>query len=271
VTIVQAIFLGIIQGLTEYIPVSSSAHLVLVPKLLGWQFSPKESFIFDVLVQLGTLLGVLIYFSAAIRQVCVAVLQGLIARDPWSNPDSRLGWLVVLATVPAALIGLLFKDQLALYFSSPTAACYCLIFTGLMMIAAEKLSKRFDRGMNQFDAISIGFAQSLALLPGVSRSGSTIAAGMACGFSRTEAARFSFLMSIPVMVGASLIASIDLLNDAELLAQMAMPLAAGFLAAALSGYLVIRWFMAFLGTHRLFLFSCYCIVVGVSGAVFFSS
>lgn len=270
-TILQALFLGIVQGLTEYLPVSSSAHLVLVPNLLGWHFGEKEAFIFDVLVQLGTLVGVLIYFSHTIRQICLAVIQGLLARDPFGHPDSRMGWLVVLATMPATVIGLMFKDQLAAYFSSPAAACYCLIFTGLIMIAAETLSKKFDRSMNQYDALSIGFAQGLALLPGVSRSGSTIAAGMARGFSRTEAARFSFLMSIPVMIGASLIASLDLYKDSALFAQMALPLAAGFLAAAITGFVVIRWFMSFVGKHRLFLFSLYCIVAGLSGAVFFSS
>lgn len=269
-TVFQALILGLVQGLTEYLPVSSSAHLVLVPSIFGWQFSPQESFIFDVLVQLGTLVGVLIFFAPIIRQVIVGVIEGLLARDPWGNPDSRLGWLVVIATVPATIIGLLFKDQLAAYFSSPLAACYCLIFTGIIMIAAEKFAKKFEREMNQMDALSIGFAQSLALLPGVSRSGSTIAAGMARGFSRTEAARFSFLMSIPVMIGASLIASIDLLKDGELVTRMALPLTIGFLTAAISGYVVIKWFMGFLSKHPLFWFSFYCIGVGLLGSLLFS-
>ncbi len=269
-TLFQAIFLGIVQGLTEYLPVSSSAHLVLVPNLLGWQFSEQEAFIFDVLVQLGTLVGVLLYFFEPLRRVILAVIKGLMTGNPWGEKNARLGWMVALATFPAALIGLLFKDELAAYFSSPIAACYCLIATGLIMIMAEQLSKKFERDINYVDALSIGMAQSFALLPGISRSGSTIAAGMARGFSRLEAAQFSFLMSIPVMVGASLIASIDLIKEPALLNKMALPLVAGFLAAAFSGYIVIKWFMNFVGKHRLFLFSGYCIVVGIAGILFFS-
>ncbi|MCA9508531.1 MAG: undecaprenyl-diphosphatase UppP [Myxococcales bacterium] len=270
-TLLQALLLGIVQGLTEYVPVSSSAHLVLVPNILGWQFCEKESFIFDVLVQLGTLFGVMIFFAPVIRRVVVGVIAGLVAKDPWSNSDSRMGWLVVIATMPAALIGILFKDSISGYFSSPLAACYCLIFTGFAMMLAEKFAKKFERNMNQIDALSIGFAQTLALLPGVSRSGSTIAAGIARGFSRTDAARFSFLMSIPVMLGASLVASIELFKDAELVARMAMPLLVGFISAAISGYIVIKWFMKFLGTHRLIWFSFYCISIGLLGIKFFGA
>lgn len=269
-TLFQAIFLGIVQGLTEYLPVSSSAHLVLVPSVLGWQFGEKEAFIFDVLVQLGTLVGVLFYFFAPLRKIVIAVLKGLLAGDPWGEQDACLGWLVVLATVPAAVIGLAFKNQIAAYFSSPLVACYCLLATGFIMIVAEKLGKKIEREINWRDALSIGFAQSLALLPGISRSGSTIATGMICGISRVKSAQFSFLMSIPVMVGASLIASIDLIKDTALLNQMAIPLMAGFLAAAVSGYVVIKWFMGYLGKHPLFVFSSYCIVVGVVGVIFFT-
>lgn len=268
-TIFQALCLGLVQGLTEYLPVSSSAHLVLVPSVLGWQFSEQEAFIFDVLVQLGTLVGVLIYFSHSIRRVIIAVIQGLLAKDPMRDSDARLGWMVALATIPAAVIGLLFKSQLAAYFSSPLAACYCLILTGIIMIAAEKWSTSFNRPVSSVDALSIGFAQSLALLPGVSRSGSTIAAGMVRGFSRAEAARFSFLMSIPVMIGASLVASRDLIQDVNLVEQMALPLTVGFTTAALSGYVVIKWFMNFVSKHPLFWFSFYCVALGLFGSWYF--
>lgn len=268
-TPLQAASLGLVQGLTEYLPVSSSAHLVLMPKILGWSIHPKEAFIFDVLVQLGTLVGVLLYFSSYIRDMSFAALNGLIRLEPFKDSRAKNAWLVILATIPATILGLLFKDQVAAYFSSPLVACYSLMATGLLMITAELVSKKIEREVNSRDAISIGMAQSLALLPGISRSGSTIACGMALGLTRFNAARFSFLMSIPVMLGASLVASLDLFNDAELLNQMALPLAVGFISAAISGYLVIKWFMDFVAKRSLFLFAFYCMSLGALGVLWF--
>lgn len=266
----QAIILGIVQGLTEYLPVSSSAHLVLVPHLLGWEFLPKESFIFDVLVQLGTLLGVLIYFYLPIKEVVISVLEGLYRRQPFHNENARLGWMVALSTLPAAVIGLLYKEQLLMYFSSPAASCYSLIATGLILVAAEYANRAVKVVPTRNDAVMIGFAQSVALLPGISRSGATIAAGMALGMPRANAARFSFLMSIPVIMGASLIAALDLFKDIELLEQMSVPLALGFLSAAISGYLVIKWFMSFLSSQKLIWFAIYCVGLGAWGIYYFA-
>lgn len=266
----QAIILGLVQGLTEYLPVSSSAHLVLVPHLMGWQVLPKEAFVFDTLVQLGTLVGVLAYFFTPIKDVGLSVVSGLVKRKPFYNDDAKLGWMVVLATIPAAVIGLLFKDALAAYFSAPAFSCYCLVLTGIFLITAEYMSRNLKNNPQETDAVFIGFAQSLALLPGVSRSGATIAAGMARGLSRQNAARFSFLMSIPVMLGAALVAGVDLVKDTELLSTLKMPLILGFLSAAISGYLVIRWFMTFLSQRRLTWFAAYCISIGVAGAFYFA-
>jgi undecaprenyl-diphosphatase len=268
-TNVQAIILGITQGLTEYLPISSSAHLVLLPHFMGWKFLPKESFVFDVLIQLGTLVGVLFYFFTFIKSVALAVVQGLVSKEPFNTEEARLGWLVVLASIPAAIIGLTFKDELSAYFSSPMFSCYFLILTGIFLILAEILSARLKSYPNRFDAIMIGFAQSLALLPGISRSGATIAAGMLCGLSRINAARFSFLMAIPVMLGASLVAFLDLLSDKQLFSQLAMPLIFGFFSAAISGYLVIKWLMLFLTSKRLIWFGIYCLSLGGLGIFYF--
>jgi len=266
----QALILGIVQGLTEYLPVSSSAHLVLVPHLFGWHVVPQEAFIFDILVQLGTLLGVICYFFTPIKDVFLSVLKGLLIKQPFYNQEAQLGWLVALATIPAAILGLAFKSQLAAYFSSPLASCYFLIITALFLFLAEWQSQKLQKPIpNKKDAVMIGLAQGLALLPGVSRSGSTIAAGMTCGLTRTDAARFSFLMSIPIMIGASLIATVDLVNDIHLIDQLLMPLAVGFISAAITGYLVIKWFMDFLSTQRLFVFAAYCLAVGCLGAIYF--
>jgi len=266
----QALILGIVQGLTEYLPVSSSAHLVLVPRLLGWHVVPQEAFVFDVLVQLGTMIGVFCYFFTPIKEVIISVLKGIILRKPLHNQDATLGWLVALASIPAALLGFTFKSQLAEYFSSPLASCYFLIITAFFLYAAEWLGQSIKKQVpSKKDAMFIGLAQGLALFPGVSRSGSTIAAGMACGLNRIDAARFSFLMSIPVMIGASLVASVDLINDAHLIANLLVPLTVGFISAAITGYLVIKWFMDFLSTRRLFIFAAYCLGVGVLGALYF--
>lgn len=266
----QALILGVVQGLTEYLPVSSSAHLVLVPHFFGWELSGKESFVFDVLVQLGTLVGVLLYFMRPIQEVGISVIKGLIMRKPLHNQAARLGWLVALATVPAGILGLSFKSQLAHYFSSPLAACYFLMVTGLILIAAEWLTQTLDKSYpTRTDAVLIGLAQGFALFPGVSRSGSTIAAGMARGLSRADAARFSFLMSVPVMIGASLVAMLELMGDIQLMSTMWVPLLLGFMSACLTGYLVIRWFMNYLSTRRLYIFASYCLSLGLLGAFYF--
>lgn len=266
----QAVILGLVQGLTEYLPVSSSAHLVLVPKIMGWQFSQGETFVFDVLVQLGTLVGVFAYFMRSITGIGRSVITGVIKGQPFYDEEARLGWLVVLATIPAAVIGLAFKDQLAAYFSSPLQSCYFLIVTGLLLIAAEYVGRAAKASVSGGDAMMIGFAQSFALLPGVSRSGATIAAGMFCGLPRKNAAQFSFLLSIPVMVGASLVAAVDLINNQALFYQLAVPLVLGFITAAITGYVVIKWFMEFLVHQRLVWFAIYCIVVGFIGVWWWS-
>ena len=266
----QALILGVVQGLTEYLPVSSSAHLVLVPRLLDWHINAKEAFVFDVLVQLGTMIGVFCYFFTPIKEVIVSVLRGLIIKKPFHDHNAQLGWLVALASVPAAILGFTFKEQLRVYFSSPLASCYFLILTAAFLFGAEWLGRNLRKqAPTKKDAMFIGLAQGLALFPGVSRSGSTIAAGMACGLNRTDAARFSFLMSLPVMIGASLVASFDLIQDVHMINNLLVPLAVGFISSAITGYLVIKWFMDFLSTQRLFIFASYCLGVGVIGAFYF--
>lgn len=265
----QALILGVVQGLTEYLPISSSAHLVLLPNFLGWQLKHDEAFIFDILVQLGTLVGVFAYFFQPIKQVAFSVLSGVWHLKPLHNEEARLGWMVALASIPAALLGFCFKDPIAAYFSSAFAACSCLMATGFFLLAAEYFGRSQKKNPTRRDAMVIGLAQGFALLPGISRSGSTIAAGMACGLSRVDAARFSFLMSIPIMVGASLIAGNEALSDPALLNRLMMPLAIGFFSAAITGFFVIRWFVHFLERRSLVLFASYCLGLGFLGALYF--
>jgi len=273
-SILQALILGIIQGLTEYIPVSSTAHLILVPWLLGWNFSPETKFVFDVLVQWGTLVGVTIYFWRDIVAIIRAVIQGLLQRKPLGTLDARLGWLVVIATIPAVIAGLLFKKYVVQLYSLYIIIAIVMILGGFLMMAAERWGKR-QRGVEKLtvtDSIIIGVWQVLALIPGISRSSATISGAMLRDFNREDAARFSFLMSIPALLGAGVVALKDLFSVPGLLASLAAPLAVGFIAAAISGYFSIRWLLGYLKSRPLnrfvfyrFAFGAVCIIVILLG------
>jgi undecaprenyl-diphosphatase len=268
VSVLQAVVLGIVQGLTEFLPVSSSAHLVIVPWALGWELDPAYAFAFDVLIQMGTLLAVIVYFAGTLRAMLVAVWAGLLARRPLADPPARLGWLILLATIPAVIAGLLFHDLVEAAFGSPAAVFFFLLLTGALLGAAERFG-RPQRSLDRLgarDALTVGAAQAAALLPGVSRSGSTISAGMLRGVLRPEAARLSFLMSIPVMIGAGVVGLKDLADLSPGL-ELLLPVAIGFITAAVVGYLTIRWLLAYLAGHRLTVFAAYCVVLGIVGLI----
>jgi undecaprenyl-diphosphatase len=265
-SLLQAVVLGVVQGLTEFLPVSSSAHLVLVPWWLGWTFQPEAAFAFDVLVQLGTLVGVIVFFARDIVELIGAAAAGLWRRRPLETPLARRAWYLALATVPAVVAGLALKDQVEAAFSNPLATSGFLLVTAAALALAERAANasRNLESMGWGDAWWIGIAQAVALFPGISRSGATMAAGRARGFLRAEAARFSFLMSIPVMLGAGLVAGRDLIGLSAA-REFALPLAAGFAAAAVVGYLSIRWMLSFVARRPLTVFSIYCLVVGSVG------
>jgi undecaprenyl-diphosphatase len=259
--LLQALILGIVQGLTEYIPVSSSAHLVLVPWFLGW---PEASFAFNVLVQWGTLVGVFVYFWRDLVLIIKHVIQGLIQRQPLATFEARLGWLVVVATLPVVALGLFIKKYVEAAFTSPLLTGELLFLTALILVAAEYFGRR-TRDLPQLgwlDALIIGLWQVVATLPGVSRSGATIGGGMLRGIDRPAAARFSFLMSIPAMLGAGVLAIKDLM-EANTLAAELPALTIGFIAAGVSGYLCIRWLLNYLQRHSLYVFAGYCAAVSV--------
>jgi len=267
-TTFQAIILGIVQGITEYLPVSSSAHLVLVPAVLKWDIHGKEAFIFDVLVQMGTLLGVLIYFSKDLIKITRNFLRGIYHRKPFETQEARIGWYVIIATLPATFFGLLLKDRLETFFDSPKAALVFLLFTGLVLILGEYFGKQLRNKVKLKDSVLMGFSQSLALFPGMSRSGTTISMGMLSGLTRSEAAKFSFLMSIPVMFGAAILALKDLLENEVLIQNQLSNIIFGFAAAAISGYIVIAWFLTFLKKQSLIYFAVYCLLVGFLGLTY---
>ena len=260
-SLLHALILGIVQGITEYIPVSSSAHLVLVPWLLGW---PDPPFTFDVLVQWGTLVGVLVYFWRDLWDIARDVLLGLAHRRPFETPAARMGWYIALGTLPAVAFGFFLKDFFETVFGAPVYVAALLLGTAAILTAAERFGRR-ERTTADFgwlDALMVGFWQVVALLPGISRSGATIGGAMLRGFDRRSAARFSFLLSVPALLGAGVIAILDLLKAGSLAGDLPA-LAVGSIAAAISGYLCIRWLLGYLQRRSLTVFAVYCVLFGI--------
>ena len=263
-TLFQAIFLGIIQGLTEFLPISSSAHLVLTPYLLGWQMAQDEAFVFNVLVQMGTLLAVIVYFWKDFWGIGKDMVVNLLQGKPFASSQSRLGWLIILATLPAGVIGLAIKDLVEAAFASPIATAIFLLVTAVFLVTAERVGKR-SRSLDQLnwkDALWIGFFQAASIFPGVSRSGSTITGGMLRNVERPAAARLSFLISLPIMLAAGGLALVDLTQIASLSSYIPV-IICGFVTSTVVGYLSIRWLIRFLSNHTLVGFALYCIVLSL--------
>lgn len=261
-TIFQSILLGLVQGLTEFLPISSSGHLVIIPYLLGWDIPAGTAFIFDVLVQVATLIAVIGYFWKDLVVIAKAMLSDLWHKHPFHSQDSRLGWLILLACVPAGIAGITIKNIVEASFASPIATSFFLFGTAILLLIAEKLGsrKRELADINWIDAIWVGIFQALAIFPGLSRSGATISGGMLRNMQRPAAARFSFLMSIPIMLAAGLLAGVDLVQMANVTEQL-LVFIPGFITAAVTGYLTIRWLLGYLTRRPLYVFSIYCAVM----------
>ncbi len=260
-TIWQAILLGVLQGLTEFLPVSSSGHLVIVPHLLGW---PDPGLALDTMLHLGTLLAIVVFFWGDIWRLVRAALVSL-QRRSLADPDSRVAWSLVVATIPGALLGFFFEDFFERLFGMPRAAAAFLLVTALVLVVSEVVGKRFRpiAALSWIDALAIGLAQSLAIAPGISRSGSTIAAGMLLGFHREEAARFSFLLAIPITLGSGAFQLLKLIGGTSAPAAPAVVLS-GMVAAAVAGYLAIAALLALLRRQNLLVFAVYCAALGLA-------
>ena len=260
-TILQAIILGIVQGLTEFLPISSSAHLVVIPYLLGWDIPVSQAFIFDVLVQLGTLAAVILFFRRDLWGIVSAWVYGLFHRAPFGTANSRMGWYLMLATIPAGLLGITFKSKVEAVFNNPLFTASLLFGTAILLVVAEKIGQRNRsiESMNWKDALWVGVFQAISIFPGISRSGSTISGGMTRNLDRPSATRFSFLMSVPVMIAAGLIGMLDL-NQIPDAAAFLPVMATGFLTAAVVGYLTIRWLLGFVSKRSFYPFAIYCVV-----------
>jgi undecaprenyl-diphosphatase len=234
-----AIVLALLQGLTEFLPISSSAHLILVPKILGW---PDQGLAFDVAVHLGTLFAVLWYFRREVIDIVVATLSSLVGRAHEST-DARLGWAIIIATVPVILAGFLLEDFVETRLRSPMVIAIATAFFGVLLWVADfrRNSVKDEHQITLFMAFLIGMAQVLALIPGTSRSGITITAGLALGLSRQTAARFSFLMSMPAIAGAATLETFELVQSPDPVPWAAMVV--GLLVSACSAYLCITLFL----------------------------
>lgn len=260
-SILEAIILGIIQGATEFLPVSSSGHSTLVPVILGLS---EPSLTEIAIAHQGTLLAVFVYFWKDIWGMIKATLAGIKNRKPFEDPESRLGWFIVAGTIPAAVIGLMFEDYIDGVLGTPRWAAFFLMGTAVLLIIGEYLhsgKKTLDK-MSWSDAIIIGLAQMMALLPGISRSGSTITAGLALGLNRELAARYSFLLGIPVILGAGLLAVKDLLEATNLVAQLPS-LFTVFAVSAVVGYACIHLLLQWVKDHSLIPFALYCWLFGM--------
>ncbi len=257
----QAAAMGVLQGTTEFLPVSSSGHLVLIPHLLGW---PIPSVTFDAVVHWGTLVAVLAYFRSEILALAKAWLRSIIAGERSSL--AYLSWLILLGTIPAVLAGLLLGDFFESLFSSPKLVSMALMGTALLLVVAElrmNPRKRMER-LSWPEALFIGLFQALAITPGISRSGSTITAGILTGLDRSEAARFSFLLAVPVIFGAGAKKLLDLTLSGGWQSQWLI-LFVGFVSALASGYLSIAFLFSFVRRRRLYVFALYCLALGLLG------
>jgi undecaprenyl-diphosphatase len=250
--ILSAALLGIVQGLTEFLPVSSSAHLILIPWFFGWK---PEGLTFDVSLHFGTAIAVIAFFWRDWQRLARETLIGLIERRPFANPHRRLAWFLIVGTLPAVIVGLAFEETVETRLRSPLITVFTLAILAAILFVAERTGRQ-DRNIEMYnwaDCLWIGCSQAIALIPGVSRSGVTMTTALFRGSTRTSAARFSFLLSTPVIVGASILKGWELVKILSGPMEGAMQvnwgvLCVGVVSAAITGFLCIRFFLRYLQT-----------------------
>jgi undecaprenyl-diphosphatase len=255
VNLPAAIMLGIVQGLTEFLPVSSSAHLILARAFFGWETPPEFGLAFDVALHVGTLAAILIFFR---REVAAMVAAVPAMFSPQPGDFGRLAWNIVVGTIPVVIVGVLFNDYIEQVLRTPMVAAGALVVGALAMFAAERVGVRTrdERSITWLAAVLIGCAQASALIPGMSRSGTTIAVGMFLGFRRDAAARFTFLLAIPAMLAAAGKEALELRHMSVGSGAVEL-IVVGILVSAGVGYLTIKYFLRFLAGNRLDVFAYY--------------
>lgn len=251
--------LGLVQGLTEFLPISSSAHLRIVGDLAGWD-DPGAAF--TAVSQIGTETAVLIYFRRDIGRIIATWVRSLGNRALRSDPDARVGWLIILGTIPIGIFGFIFRDTITGPLRDLRIVAAMLILFGLVLAVADRFGSR-DREITQLTVkhgVAIGFAQALALIPGVSRSGATTSAALFLGYTRADAARYAFLLAVPAVLISGVFEAFDIGKEAD----TAWPqVIVGTLVAGVVGYIVIAFFMRYISTHTFTPFVIYRIALGV--------
>ena len=264
VSTLEAIVLGLVQGLTEFLPISSTGHILYVPALAGW---PDPGAAFSAVIQLGTMAAVLVYFRADLWRMALAFLKSFTGDHPlWKSEDSdgRIGWYIVLGTIPIAIVGIVFKDQIENNVRTLSLVAIVMILFSFVLMAAD-LKGAQDRDVKELtlkDGIIIGLFQALALIPGVSRSGSTISGGLFLGLNRESATRYSFLLSVPAVVLSGLF-ELRHIGDSTGASVGIGPTAIATVLAFISGYFAIAFLLRFVRTHNFSVFVVYRVAVGV--------
>lgn len=275
---IQAILMGIVQGLSEFLPISSSAHLVFtsnfykVMKNIPIVQSSNEEVFFDIMVHLGTLIAVLIFFRKDVAKILKAMWHALRTKD-WSDKEAKLGLFIVAGTVITVALALPINEIAEKLVYKPAIVGILLFITGFTLLYSEYKSKKIETKTDSVDlktSILIGLAQGLAALPGFSRSGWTIATGLFCGLDRVTAARYSFLLSIPIILGASMVYPLVKIDVAEAINYNWTAILVGTIVSGVTGYLCIKYFMKFISKFSLAIFGYYCIIAGIATAIFFS-
>lgn len=275
---IQAILMGIVQGLSEFLPISSSAHLVFtsnfykVMKNIPIVQSSNEEVFFDIMVHLGTLIAVLIFFRKDVAKILKAMWHALRTKD-WSDKETKLGLFIVAGTVITVALALPINEIAEKLVYKPAIVGILLFITGFTLLYSEYKSKKIETKTDSVDlktSILIGLAQGLAALPGFSRSGWTIATGLFCGLDRVTAARYSFLLSIPIILGASMVYPLVKIDVAEAINYNWTAILVGTIVSGITGYLCIKYFMKFISKFSLAIFGYYCIIAGIATAIFFS-
>lgn len=274
---IQAILMGIVQGLSEFLPISSSAHLVFtsnfykVFKGIEIVQNSNEEIFFDIMVHLGTLVAVLIFFRKDILKILKAMWHACKTKD-WSDKEAKLGLYIIAGTIITVALALPINEVAEKLVYTPSVVGILLFITGFTLLYSEYKSKKIEQKKDEVNlktSILIGLAQGLAALPGFSRSGWTIATGLFCGLDRITAARYSFLLSIPIILGASMVYPLIKIDIHEAMLYNWTAIIAGTLVSAVVGYLCIKYFMKFISKFSLAIFGYYCIITGIFTAVFF--
>ena len=272
-TTFQALVMGIVQGLTEFLPVSSSGHLVIVPHLLGWTDPFITSLAFSVMLHLGTLVALLVYFRADWLAIVPAGFAAVRERSLGTDPNRKLAWLLVVATIPAVIAGPILNDRLEAAVRTAEDVAIALVIGAAILWLADQVGRKVD-GIDKVTfplALVIGLAQSIALVPGISRAGMTISAGLFAGLTREAAARFSFLMATPIIAGAGIFEARKLLTGEAGVAVQAGPLVVGMVAALVAGLAAIHLMLRYVRTRSYGIFVVERIVIAALVLVVFLS